>query len=1236
MVRKGKACLALVGVFLVCLQLFGPLTSWAKTEWEQPKGGVSDGARVIVTLQDAPLARALSKQRAGRDLDWQSAEAVGYLAALTRAQEALASEIEREFSGAFVEGRYQVALNGLAVRLPRLDAPTLERLRALPGVKAIYEEVAFAPALYASLPAIKAQELWAKVGGATRAGRGVKIAILDSGIDITHPMFDGTGFAYPSGFPKGDARYTNPKVIVARVYLRPADPPIAGEGTPQPGLYGSGHGTHVAGIAAGNRVVAEIRGLSQEISGVAPKAWLMNYRIFYPTDTSGLERAYTVEIVQAIEDAIKDGADVICTSWSSLSPRLPFASAEAEALDAAMEAGCVVVAPAGNDGAAYGSASRLPGGIERVITVGAVSKDRVVAFDLLDVTEPEPVDPRLRNVPFARALFGGTLNRLLGPWPYVDVNDADPRDSSLACNPLVPGSLVGKVALISRGECTFADKAFNVQKEGARLALIYNTTDELFEPGCGGEHCDPGEILIPAALITRSAGEALLSWLRAHPAAKLQLDPNGRIVSAEGNVVQQSSGRGPSYARYLKPDVVAPGVDVLSAYHERGTGQASYAQLSGSSMACAHVAGAAALLIQAHPSWRHDQVKAALMATANAKDIRVGSPAVRAGVLDRGAGLIDLSSASNPELFFSPPSLALPHLTPGQQVRQQIEVTDTRAQGGVRTWTISVEASPNISVTAPTQLSLGAGRKATFEISVTALSTAGDGWADLHVRSGLSDLHIPIWVHIEPSTKAGDVLVIDNDFSQFESYADYAGYVARALESLGLSYQVWDADIRFGNPQTIPDLDYLQRFSLVIWVTGDNVHPDGYYAISTPLTSRDLQVLASYLDAGGRLIAWGQNLAEASDVNADPDPTWGRAGFYHSYLGAHWLQGSVYGPQNARPQPPTLRTGAVGLPGTFLSGVTLDIGPVGDGAHNQISVDEIAPGGFRDGSDADLVQPVLMAVEALPIGPGYIGVIKADEPTLEREQTTIPYRTAYYAFGFEGINNNPGRTGRVALLKRTIDWLRDEVTVALEDKVASANDPVQLSCQVSSSVGASVTSCRWRIGQGEEARTVVSDQPTIAYLFPSRGRFPISVEVTDSLGHKAVAHATVLIADGGSSTLTCDVSEANPGETISYQVLASNTGPGPLSMSFTLPLPPGTEYVSHTGGSFSAGALRWSGSLAPGASFGASLRVRVRYDSPSGVYLVATAEFRAGQDTFTKQVRTWINSRLYLPLLRRP
>ena len=1208
-------------------------------------GGPSPGQasrRVIVRLSGAPLSRLTAGRVPGRSLDLYTTDSVQRLAQIRDAQQRLSLAIEQTLPGSSVEHRYQLTFNGLAVRLPEgaAKAQAVATLRSLPGVSAVYEETAFRPALYSSVPAIGAPALWDGLGGMANAGAGVKIAVLDSGIDTAHPMFSEAAFSYPAGFPKGDTRYATPKVIAARAYFRPANPPLSGEETPRPGLLGSGHGTHVAGIAAGNPVTATYRGLSQQIVGVAPRAWLMNYRIFYPTDNTGQEVAFSAEILQAIEDAVSDGANVICNSWSSATPALPFASPEVEALEGAIEAGCVVVASSGNEGPGYGSASRVPGGMEKAITVGSVSKDHVVAYDLVDVADPEPTGGNLHGQPFARALFGRQISSVFGPFPCQNVARVDPEESPLACQPLPDGSLTGRIAVIARGECDFADKAYYVQQAGALLALIYDSTDGPVAMSCGGTHCTPGEIFIPAVMVSQSFGQDLLDWLIGHPSAALRLDPQGRIVSATANVVQANSGRGPAYMRFLKPDVMAPGVLVLSAYHDQSGSLPSYAQLSGTSMAAAHVAGAAALLLQEHPTWNHDDVKAALMGTAYAAGIADPLSSAPARVLAYGAGLIRVSKAAAPGLLLSPPSLPLPHGQPGQQYQLQVSALSVDDTAVAVVYALSVEVSPtsSLSVSVPSRVVVGQGESVQIPLTVEvqAGAQAGDAEATLRLANAEHELQLPIWVHIEPRSTA-DVLVIDNDFSFFDAFTDYASYVTDALGDAGHSFVVWGADERYGNPQSIPDLEYLQEFPIVLWFTGDNLHPDGYFAVETPLTPQDMHILASYLDGGGRIMAFGQNLAEASDVNPGLDPAWDRASFYHHLLGAHWLQTDLFGP-SGQDLPPSAIPALTGLPGAFLADAQLDLGAIGDGAHNQTSVDEIAPGGVRDGSDRDLVQPLLRAVVTTAVSSGYAAIAKTCEPTLENDQPACAYRSLYYAFGLEGVNDGPGMTSRVELVGRSIDWLTDRVNVTLGTAVGSANDLVQIHCQATSSVGAKIISFRWRTGKGSEARIAQSDKPTVSFIFPARGRYPIAVEVTDALGHKAVAHSEVFIVEGGSSTLAASRSVASPGDEVTYRVVARNTGSQAISVTFSLPLPAGTQYIAHNGGDFQDNALTWSGSVARGADHGAELAVRVVPDLMTHDGITATAQFRAGDDSFVRTVfvrtvHTVAVSALYVPLV---
>ena len=209
----------------------------------------------------------------------------------------------------------------MAVRMSKAQAAKVRRMK---GVVAVTPDIPYQPTMYATPAQINAPALWAQVGGQANAGRGVKVAIIDSGVYVTkdaagnyagNPCFNDAGYTMPAGYPKGDTRFTNKKVIVARAYFRPAPfaPPTAGNDTPIQGPGGSPHGTHTGGTVGVQREYAH--GPRQlTLSGIAPAAYLMNYRIFYPSqspDAFENGNGWVVEIVQAIEDAVADGADVL-------------------------------------------------------------------------------------------------------------------------------------------------------------------------------------------------------------------------------------------------------------------------------------------------------------------------------------------------------------------------------------------------------------------------------------------------------------------------------------------------------------------------------------------------------------------------------------------------------------------------------------------------------------------------------------------------------------------------------------------------------------------------------------------------------------------------------------------------------------------------------------------------------------------------------------------------------------
>ena len=230
----------------------------------------------------------------------------------------------------------------------------------------VFASARYAPQLDRSPQQIGAPGLWGQ--SLETAGQGVKIGVIDTGVDHDHPFFDPTGYTMPAGFPKGQQRFTNAKVIVARAFPPPGATEPERRRSPSTETTPA-HGTHVAGIAAGN---ARTPANGQTVSGVAPRAYIGNYRALVGTDSGLSPNGNAPEIVAAIEAAVRDGMDVLNLSIGEpeIEPRRDIV---ALALDAAAEAGVVSVVAAGNDFNDLGAGSiSSPANSVRAITVGAV------------------------------------------------------------------------------------------------------------------------------------------------------------------------------------------------------------------------------------------------------------------------------------------------------------------------------------------------------------------------------------------------------------------------------------------------------------------------------------------------------------------------------------------------------------------------------------------------------------------------------------------------------------------------------------------------------------------------------------------------------------------------------------------------------------------------------------------------------------------------------------------------
>ncbi len=904
---------------LLCMSL-PPTVSAAPAAVEgdiPPPAG--DSSRLIVELESPSLAAALqsdvSAAAVNGKLDVDAAAAQAYISQLEAEQAAFVSTMQSVVADATVanfvnetglteEATYQVVFNGLSVDVGSNDRDeALLQLSKLPGVKNVYLDEPYYTQLYTSTALINAPVLWNQLGGQANAGAGIKVASMDGGVHHEAPMMDGAGYSYPPGYGPNGLGLTannNGKIIVSRAYFRPWDPPAAGDENPWPGENGTSHGIHTASTAAGEVVTATYAGLNVgEMSGVAPKAYVMSYRVFYASVTDN-GSFYTTEGLAALEDIVRDGADVVNNSWGGG----PGSSGGAydpldQALINAVKAGVFVSMSNGNAGPAAGTSDHPS---SDYINVAASTTGGTLAAGKVSV----PNQPTLQEIAFATASFGGSL-------PIGQVQDYDYLPAGVVdaanvegCNPFPTNAFAGKAALISRGSCEFGVKVLNAEQAGADFAVVYNNVgDTLISMGAGAVG---NQVTIPSIFVGQTDGDALVQLYndQGATAAVLRVDTTAFQAGNTPDRIISFSSRGPGVGGTLKPDIAAPGVNILAqGYTPGATGEArhlGYGQASGTSMASPHVAGAAALVQQAHPDWSPAWIKSALMSTSKYMDIYSSDGTTPAQPLDMGAGRLDLTRVTNPGVILDPPSLSFGYTISGTQ--KTISVTVTSVATATETYNLSTLSTA--SGFAPTQTTTLAG----FSVVPAALTLApnesktvqvtfdpasgngiGDNQGYIVMDGSMYDAHMPAWARVTPALPLADVLIIDNDFSDELGDTDYLWYYTKTLDELGYNYAVVSTNDGVGSATTIPEAATLAGYRAVIYFTGNNFRSDGTFSVSTGLTGQDMDRLVEYLNNGGTLIAMGQDLSSVLDADeTDPDnPPF----LYANRLGANWIQDSV-------------------------------------------------------------------------------------------------------------------------------------------------------------------------------------------------------------------------------------------------------------------------------------------------------------------------------------------------------
>ena len=721
---------------------------------------------MLVDLRLPPLAaynRNLFSAARTTRLNVDSSSSRLYLARLARGQKVAATELKRAIPSARISNRYRVIMDGFALSLPARKLPALARLHA---VTKIYPSARYQLDTNRSPAIIGADTMWATTGD---RGDGIKIGIVDDGVDQTNPFFNPAGFTYPAGFPRGAKAFTTPKVIVARAFPGPNS---GAQGRLPLYRRGSFHGTHVAGIAAGDAGTTAPAGpdhpTTTGLSGVAPRAWIGNYRVFNAPTPTGYD-AFTPQIVAAFEAAVNDGMNVI--NFSGGGPQAdPVSDALVEAVRNVANAGVVPVISAGNDRDDWGfGSSGSPGTAPDAISVAAVSNSHVFGPSLSMTAGDAPAT--LKNVPFS------DIQQVPAAWTTADQTlldvgtivgtDGSPVDRHL-CGPagdpnnrgtLPPDSARGAILLASRGTCAFVTKAANAQIGGAAgLVLVDNRFGEA--------NFIPLQLPVDAGMVSDLDGARLRAYLDAkggRSTVRFNRAFNELNTGRSGIITSFSSAGPTAFGHELKPDLAAPGGQILSATLPEAAGE-PFAVFDGTSMSAPHVTGAVALLLVRHPTWTPPEVKSALMSTAGAA---WGDTArtQEASVLLEGAGLVNVPRADDPKLFTTPVSLSFDDLDVSSgSARRSMLLEAQDAGGGSGTWTLGLQSQSATSgafVDLAGSVAVSPGGTAEIPVVVRADANAqtGDNYGFITLTHGSDVRRVPYYFAVErPGAEIGPVL----------------------------------------------------------------------------------------------------------------------------------------------------------------------------------------------------------------------------------------------------------------------------------------------------------------------------------------------------------------------------------------------------------------------------------------------------------------------------------------------
>lgn len=627
-----------------------------------------------------------------------------------------------------------------------VEADSIDTLRSLPGVKRVEPVRNLHVFLYRAIPLHHVDEAWNQIGGIANAGAGIKIGIVDTGIDPTHPGFQpAEGMTMPEGYPKFDTdanqAITSTKIIAARSYDQ------------YPALDTYGHGTGVAMAAAGVRHQSP----AGAISGVSPQAWLGVYRAS-DVASGSLPTDY---ILRALSDAVSDGMDVINMSFGSVGAT--GASQDqiySEAVKAVLDAGIIVVAAAGNTAGPMTVDDTASA--ERVIAVGANQSD--------GGSQTAVVPSQGDAMPALASSNVGVLDPISGPLSDVRAFDA----SGLGCAPYPDGSLVGLIPLIQRGGCYFQEKLAFAAAAGAQAAIVFNGPDYSDPDGLIAMNVD-GNPTIPGLFIGYTDGTKLQNFMGVVEDFTVQLR-FPQPLRAPTSLASFSSG-GPSVELAIKPDLVATGNPFYTAAAIGPTTSScplcsptGYVTTAGTSFSSPLVAGSAALIKAARPGLTLDDYRSLLINSASPMVLADGTTAA---VQSAGAGYLNVANALNTTIAAAPVSLSYGAVDGTVDLTRDVTFKNVGSQ--TTEYTLTVDSIDGVVPTlSSSTISLDPGATGTVTLALSGGGlTAGTYQGFLHAADPNTNsmATIPYWFAVKGGAPAAIEILYEPD----------AGYAGRTV-----------------------------------------------------------------------------------------------------------------------------------------------------------------------------------------------------------------------------------------------------------------------------------------------------------------------------------------------------------------------------------------------------------------------------------------------------------------------